>query len=196
MQLEPDVLIIGGGAAGLTAASSLAGSGVDVVVLDERSASGGQYYKQPISPGRLHESLDDDRQIREGAELVTRALDSGARVLPKSEVWGAFAPQEFVAMVDGAPVRVRPRRTIVATGAYERGLPLPGWTLPGVMTSGAAQTMLKSNGEIPGRRILVSGNGPLNMQIAFELVNGGRNGDRAGAFTVHTCQRGNRYVRE
>ena len=174
-EINPDVLIIGGGAAGLSAASSLAGSGADVVLLDERSASGGQYYKQPISPERLHPSLEGDSQLREGAGLVARALDSGAHVLSRAEVWGAFAPQEIVAMVDGAPVRLRPRRTIVATGAYERGLPLPGWTLPGVMSSGAAQTMLKSNGQIPGQRILICGNGPLNMQIAAELTRAGAN---------------------
>ena len=167
--MDPDVLIIGGGAAGLTAASALSDSGVEVVVLDERSAAGGQYYKQPVSPERLHQSLVDDAQIREGSALFTRALDSGARIFSRSEVWGAFAPQDFVAIVDGATAQIRPKRTIVATGAYERGLPLPGWTLPGVMTSGAAQTMLKSNGLIPGRRVLVCGNGPLNMQIATEL---------------------------
>ena len=171
--LEPDVLIIGGGAAGLTAAASLAGCAVDVVVLDERSAAGGQYYKQPIAPERLHQSLADDAQIQEGSALLARARESGARILSRSEVWGAFAPQEFVAIVNGATTQIRPKRTIVATGAYERGLPLPGWTLPGVMTSGAAQTMLKSNGEIPGRRVLVCGNGPLNMQIATELSQAG-----------------------
>ena len=175
--IKPDVLIIGGGAAGLTAAASLAGSDVDVVVLDERSAAGGQYYKQPISPERLHRSLTDDEQIREGSALLERARDSGARILSRSEIWGAFAPQEFVAIVNGATMQIRPKRTIVAAGAYERGLPLPGWTLPGVMTSGAAQTMLKSNGEIPGHRVLICGNGPLNLQIAAEL-------SRAGAEVV------------
>jgi thioredoxin reductase/bacterioferritin-associated ferredoxin len=175
--IEPDVLIIGGGAAGLTAAASLAGSDVDVVVVDERSAAGGQYYKQPITPERLHPSLADDVQIHDGAALLERARNSGARFLAKAEIWGAFAAQEFVAGVDGATTHIRPKRTIVAAGAYERGLPLPGWTLPGVMTSGAAQTMLKSNGEIPGHRVLVCGNGPLNIQIATEL-------SRAGAEVV------------
>jgi thioredoxin reductase len=172
---EPDVLIIGGGAAGLTAAVSLADSGLDVVLLDERSAAGGQYYKQPVNSERLHSSLAGDRQIGEGSALVKRANASGARVLAKTEVWGAFAPNDFLVLSDGHTMTFRPKRTIVATGAYERGLPVPGWTLPGVMTSGAAQTMLKSHGELPGQRLLVCGNGPLNLQVALELVNAGAN---------------------
>ncbi len=172
----PDVLVIGGGAAGLTAAALLAENGADVVLLDERGKPGGQYYKQPAGE-RVHASLAEDAQILEGGRLVERARASGARIVEAAEVWGAFAPGEFIALHDGVSVNYRPRRTIVATGAYERGLPLPGWTLPGVMTSGAAQTMLKSYGELPGQRVLVAGNGPLNLQIAVEL-------DRAGADVV------------
>jgi NADPH-dependent 2,4-dienoyl-CoA reductase/sulfur reductase-like enzyme len=62
---------------------------------------------------------------------------------------------------------------IVATGAYERGVPIPGWTLPGVMTTGAAQTLWRSYRRLAGRRILVAGNGPLNLQVAAELAAGG-----------------------
>ena len=175
--LTPEVLIIGGGAAGLTAAALLAEHGMDVVLLDERKVAGGQYYKQPVTGDRLHRSLVDDRQILDGRELVERASTSGATLVEEAEVWGAFPPGEFIAVHDGASVTYRPRHTIIATGAFERGLPLPGWTLPGVMTSGAAQTMLKSYGELPGRRLLVAGNGPLNLQIALEL-------QRAGAEVV------------
>ncbi len=173
-ETAPDVLVIGGGAAGLTAAATLAEHGVDVVLLDERSRPGGQYYKQPFIDGGVHASLARDRQVHEGGELVRRARASGASIVEGAEVWGAFAPGEFIALRDGASTTVRPRYTIVATGACERGLPLPGWTLPGVMTAGAAQTMLKSYAEIPGKRVLVAGNGPLNLQIAEEL-------NRAGA---------------
>ena len=170
---EPDVLIVGGGPAGLTAAASLAGCDLNVVVLDERHAPGGQYYKQPVNADRMHPSLGSDHQIADGAALVERANASGARLLSNCEVWGAFTPTDFFVLHDGRTTLFRPKRTVVATGAYERGLPLPGWTLPGVMTSGAAQTMLKSYGALPGQRALVCGNGPLNLQIALELVNAG-----------------------
>jgi NADPH-dependent 2,4-dienoyl-CoA reductase/sulfur reductase-like enzyme len=62
---------------------------------------------------------------------------------------------------------------IVATGAYERGLAVPGWTLPGVITTGAAQTLLRSYDVVPGQRVLLAGNGPLNMQVAVELARRG-----------------------
>ena len=61
----------------------------------------------------------------------------------------------------------------MATGAYERAVPIPGWTLPGVMTTGAAQTLWRSYRRLAGKRILIAGNGPLNMQVASELAEGG-----------------------
>ena len=68
---------------------------------------------------------------------------------------------------------IRPKRVVLATGAYERGVPLPGWTLPGFMTTGAAQTLLRSYQIAPGSRVLLAGNGPLNLQVAAELVSAG-----------------------
>jgi thioredoxin reductase/bacterioferritin-associated ferredoxin len=170
---SPDVLIIGGGAAGLTAAAMLADQDVNVVLLDERKRPGGQYYKQPFIDGDPLPGMANDAQIREGGELVERARTSGAQLVAAAEIWGVFGSGEVMAMVDGKTRTYRPRATIVATGAFERGLPLPGWTLPGVMTSGAAQTMLKSYAQLPGKRVLVTGNGPLNLQIADELARAG-----------------------
>jgi NAD(P)H-nitrite reductase large subunit len=68
---------------------------------------------------------------------------------------------------------VAPKRLVVATGAYERGFPVPGWTLPGVMTTGALQTLLRSYRVLPGRRIVIAGNGPLNLQVAIEAARAG-----------------------
>ncbi len=167
--VTPEVLVIGAGPAGLLAASIAAESGAEVTVLDERSAGGGQYYKQPSSAAVVPESLAQDRQFSDGRRLIDRALRAGAELVTGAEVWGAFAPNEL-AVFDGVASRVyRPKKTIVATGAHERGLPVPGWTLPGVMTTGAAQTLLRSYGTLPGRRILVAGNGPFNLQVALEL---------------------------
>ena len=70
-------------------------------------------------------------------------------------------------------VLVQPKILIVATGAYEICYPFPGWTTPGVMTTGAAQTLLRSYQVLPGKRVLVAGNGPLNFQVAAELANSG-----------------------
>ncbi|PWS37324.1 hypothetical protein DFH01_10775 [Falsiroseomonas bella] len=165
-----DLLVLGGGAAGLSAAIAARRCGLDVLVVEERAALGGQYYKQP-SPGLDAPPLD--AQHAQGAALAAQAESSGARILRGAELWGAFEPDR-IAVFDGARTRLlAPRALIVASGAYERPHVVPGWTLPGVMTTGAAQTLWRSHRVLPGRRVLVAGNGPLNMQVACELAEGG-----------------------
>ena len=171
--VEPEVLVIGGGPGGLMAACVAAEAGADVTLLDERPGLGGQFFKQPTAPDAVPAALAGDRQFIAGRALIERARRSGAAVVSNAEVWGAFAPNE-IAVHDGTRSLIfRPRHVIVAAGAYERGLPIPGWTLPGVMTTGAAQTLLRSYGVLAGRRLLVAGNGPLNLQVALELKQAG-----------------------
>ena len=177
----PDLLVVGAGAGGLTAASVAAEAGADVVLVDERPAPGGQFFKQPVPAARLPVSLAGDSQFERGRRLIERARHAGVRILAGTEVWGAFAPNEFGLADERGGWTMRPKRALVATGAYERGLPLPGWTLPGVMTTGAAQTLLRSYGVLAGRRVLVVGNGPLNLQVALEL-------QRAGATVVAVAE--------
>jgi thioredoxin reductase len=167
-----DLLVVGGGPAGLAAAVAAAEAGLDVVLADERAKPGGQYYKQPpealvADAGRL------DAQYRSGRRLIERARAAGVELRSGLQVWGAPRADELLARDADGDVTLRPRALIVAAGAYERGVPVPGWTLPGVMTTGAAQTLLRAYQVSPGTRVLVSGNGPLNMQVAAELVRGG-----------------------
>lgn len=165
--LEPDVAIIGGGAGGLAAAIAARRAGASVVVLDERKVPGGQYYKQSAHQPPM------DAQQQEGANLLREAQDSGAEIIGSVEVWGAFDGPLFIADIDGCALVVRPRTAIIATGAYERPVVVPGWTLPGVMTTGAAQTLWRSYRTLPGQRVVVCGSGPLNAQVALELAEGG-----------------------
>lgn len=165
-----DLLVLGGGAAGLSAAIAARRCGLEVLVVEERAALGGQYYKQP-APGLEAPALDP--QQAEGGALAATAEASGARILRGAELWGAF-DMDRLAIFDGTRTRLfAPRAVIVAAGAYERPHVVPGWTLPGVMTTGAAQTLWRSYRVLPGRRVLVAGNGPLNMQVACELADGG-----------------------
>jgi len=166
----PDVLVIGGGAGGLNAAITAAQAGAKVLVLDERRVAGGQYYKQPAGDAGLRPL---DAQQAQGADLHARALSAGVEIVAGAEVWGAFDGPLFLAHIDGAPLAVRPRTAIVATGAYERPVMVPGWDRPGVMTTGAAQTLWRSYRTLPGRRVAVCGSGPLNVQVALELARGG-----------------------
>ena len=165
--VEPDVLVVGGGAGGLAAAVAARAEGARVTVLDEMPVPGGQYYKQAAVGPPL------DGQQAEGAALVAEARSSGAEIVAGAEVWGAFEGLLFLAEVDGAPLIARPRTAIIATGACERPSIVPGWTLPGVMTTGAAQSLWRRYRTLPGRRVALCGSGPLNLQVALELAAGG-----------------------
>jgi NADPH-dependent 2,4-dienoyl-CoA reductase/sulfur reductase-like enzyme len=165
----PDVLVVGAGPAGLSAAIAAAEAGCAVLVLDERDAPGGQYLK-PLAASHAHAA--PDRQFRQSAALRDRALAAGVAFRHGATVWGAFAPDEVAALIDGRNVLVRPRRLILAPGSHERPVPIPGWTLPGVMTTGALQTLARANRVAPAKRVVIAGNGPLNLQLACELVEG------------------------
>lgn len=167
----PDVLVIGGGPAGLHAALAAAQAGARVSLLDERSSLGGQYFK-PLAPSHRF-ALPPDRQFSEGLALVDAVHAAGVRCHAKAVVWAAFPGPELIALIEGRRRLFRPRRLILATGAFERAAPAPGWTLPGCMTTGGAQMLVRSNRVAPGRRVVIAGNGPLNWQLAVELLAAG-----------------------
>ena len=168
---RPEVLVIGAGPGGLSAAIAARRAGAGVVLVDERAQPGGQYFKQiSVDPAG---AAAPDRQHREGAVLIEAARRLGVEIRSGVTVWGAFEPGLFTAVAEDRSHRFAPKATIVATGAYERAWPVPGWTLPGVMTTGAAQTLWRTARRLPGRRVLIAGNGPLNLQLAAELIEGG-----------------------
>jgi len=137
-------------------------------MLEERPQAGGQYYK-PVAPSHLA-SAPPDKQFAEGAALFEAAQNAGVEIVQGATVWGAFAPDEVLALIDGEATLFQPRRLVLATGAYERAMPIPGWTLPGVMTTGAAQTLVRAYQVTPGERVVIAGNGPLNFQLAADMV--------------------------
>src|SRR5689334_18870920 len=165
-----DVLVVGAGPAGLSAAVAAAEAGADVVILDERSAVGGQYAK-PLADS--HADRSPDAQFLLGHDLRDRAQRAGVRIDTDATVWGGFAPDEIAALVAGRAVTFRPRKLVLAPGAHERPVAVPGWTLPGVMTTGALQTLVRTQRVCPGERILIAGSGPLNLQLACELLSCG-----------------------
>ena len=175
----PDILVVGAGPAGLSAARAAALAMPDaaragrIIVLDERPQPGGQYHK-PLAPShRPAPGHRPDRQFRDGAALRETSIAAGVEIVSEASVWGAFARDEIAALVGGRAALFRPRQLILAPGAYERPVPIPGWTLPGVTTTGALQTLTRAYRVAPGRHAIVAGNGPLNLQTALELAAGG-----------------------
>ena len=169
--------IVGAGPAGLAAAAEAAGLGLRTVVSDENREAGGQIWRgvEAVAahrPGDLA-ALGDD--YARGLAAVRAARDCGEN---------PFFDQETVIDITGDNTVIgtrhdrligwsRARQVIVATGALERPVPIPGWTLPGVMTAGAAQVLLKSAGMVPQGEGYVAGSGPLALLVALQLARAG-----------------------
>lgn len=173
-----DLLVIGGGPAGLAAATQAAALGSDVLLLDEQPAPGGQIYRAITStPLRNKQILGAD--YWHGQTLVDAFRSSGSNYEPRSTVWamhplgGAERGFEIAYSNDNVSSIVHARHVVLASGAQERPFPIAGWTLPGVITAGAAQILLKSAGVVPAERTLLAGCGPLLYLIAWQYLNAG-----------------------
>ncbi|MCJ0869029.1 NAD(P)/FAD-dependent oxidoreductase [Streptomyces sp. AP-93] len=180
-----DLAVVGAGPAGLAAAVAAAGLGLRVTLLDAGERPGGQYYRHP-APGlgaARPEALHHGWPAFASREAALRAHVSAGRIayLPYHHVWtvtpdAGESPAwtlHAVAGPDEAAATVRARRVLLATGAYERQLPFPGWTLPGVVGAGGAQAMLKGGLVLPGSRVVVAGSGPLLLAVAGSLAAAG-----------------------
>jgi NADPH-dependent 2,4-dienoyl-CoA reductase/sulfur reductase-like enzyme len=168
-----DLAVVGAGPAGLAAAEQAMRTGLSTVVFDEQMAPGGQIYRAiTTTPLTRREILGDD--YWHGSDLVKTFTRSGATYAPGSTVWAATREPdggfEIGVSCAGEARLVKVRHLILATGAQERPFPIPGWTLPGVMTAGAAQVLLKTAGLAPGSRTVLAGTGPLLYVAAAQFA--------------------------
>ncbi len=199
-----DIIILGAGPAGLSAAADLANRGLKVVMLDERSSAGGQFYKQLAASHRFASGRAADKQYTDGAALIARVQESDVTLINGATVWAAEQNTDksitVLASRDGITQQWCCRRLIIATGAYELPRVFPGWTLPGVITTGAAQGLLRSYRVSAGKRIVIAGNGPLNLQVAAELLGSGIKPlavvEAAGLFRLKSMAAGLRAFKE
>ena len=167
-----ELAVVGAGPAGLAAAVEAADLGLPVTLIDTFARPGGQYYKQ--TPPELGGTAPADKYA---ASLLTGIDHDAVQVLTGTSVWGLFPEEDGYLLClygpPGTPRRLKAPAVILAPGAHDRPVPFPGWTLPGVMTAGAALTMVKHQHVLPGRRILLSGTGPLQLVLARHLVEAG-----------------------
>jgi thioredoxin reductase/bacterioferritin-associated ferredoxin len=172
LRAEYDVAVIGAGPAGLAAATVAGRAGLTCVLLDEQAAPGGQIYRA-ITSTPLQRKAVLGADYWAGATLVEDFHASGAQYAPGATVWSLSREREIGVSIGGQARLINARRVVIATGAQERPFPIPGWTLPGVMTAGAAQIMLKSSGMIVQGRVVLAGCGPLLWLLAWQYLNAG-----------------------
>jgi NADPH-dependent 2,4-dienoyl-CoA reductase/sulfur reductase-like enzyme len=168
-----ECVIVGGGPAGLAAARTAARYGVRVLLLDENPELGGQYYRQMPGSFRPLQPAAVGRETLEGRALIDEVRTLPVEIQQESVVWGVFDQRILAVSTSDRTERIEAATLVLAPGAYDRPVPFPGWTLPGVLTAGGAQNLMKAYGVLPGRRVLVAGSGPLLLVVAHHLLRGG-----------------------
>ncbi|MBP6718751.1 MAG: FAD-dependent oxidoreductase [Rhodoferax sp.] len=174
--IETDVLVIGGGPAGVAAATELAALGQRVVLVEQRDRLGGAIHRAYVGPG-VNPLPVVARHRRHWATLAQRLVQAGDRIRTHYETvfLGVDGGGRFL-LDDRAGQRVvsvRPKAVVLAVGAMEVVLPRPGWELPGVTTAGGLQVQMKETGCAPQGAILVAGTGPLPFALAAQLAAAG-----------------------
>jgi NADPH-dependent 2,4-dienoyl-CoA reductase/sulfur reductase-like enzyme len=175
MPPDADVIIVGAGPAGMTAAVDLAKAGCSVIVLDMGAAPGGQIYRA-LEANAAEENQTADLlaalgpSYTAGLALIRRfRATASIDYRDQTTVW-EVRPDGTVGWLRGEDAGyLRGRRVLLANGAMERPMPFPGWTLPGVMTAGAVQTLLKAGRLKPSGRVVLAGAGPLILLLAEQL---------------------------
>jgi len=152
----------------MTAALAAARAGATVALIDEYAAPGGQIWRR-----RYDEvGVDAPRSLpAHAAALCAELVASSVEVLSGATVWATPAPDTL--LLTGPVAQVKAKAVVLATGAYDRPVAFPGWTLPGVMTAGGAQALAKGQGVVPGKRVLLAGAGPFLLPVAEQLAKNG-----------------------
>ena len=166
-----DIIVVGAGPAGMSAAMAAAEAGASVLLLDDQPAPGGQIYRGILSASKERMKILG-ASYRDGLKLTQSLLASTVNYRPRATVWQFDEEGSVIFSINGQVHQASAKHIILATGALERPMPIPGWTLPGVMTAGAAQILLKSSSLVPEETVL-AGSGPLLYLLASQLIKAG-----------------------
>jgi thioredoxin reductase/bacterioferritin-associated ferredoxin len=163
------LLIIGGGPAGLAAATTASSHGISCALLDEQPAPGGQIYRSIESVPEQHAEKLGSEYLR-GKALATAFRESDANYFPETKVWSLNNQREVGVLHNDESKIISADQILVASGAMERPVPFSGWTLPGVMQAGAGQILFKSAGVVPSNGVVLAGSGPLLLLLAWQYM--------------------------
>lgn len=169
--IKRDLAIIGAGPAGMAAATQAAELGLSVTVLDEQSRAGGQIYRD-VDRASKSRGTFLGADYTDGTRLTEDLRQSGVEHISGAVVWAIEDEFRISYTCEDRGAQIEADRILLATGALERPMPIPGWTLPGVMTAGAGQILLKQSGVVAQGAVLV-GAGPLLYLIAAQMVRAG-----------------------
>ena len=190
-----EVIIVGAGPSGLSAAIEAAKRGLKVIVFDENEKPGGQLFKQIHKFFGSKEHHAKIRGFKIGQELLEEASKLGVNVVLNATVIGLYPDKEVNVKIGEEIQHFKGDTVIIATGAAENMVTFPGWTLPGVIGAGAAQTMMNLHGIQPGKKILMLGSGNVGLVVSFQLLQAGCEvvaivdaAPRIGGYGVHAAK--------
>lgn len=190
-----DLIVIGAGPAGLSAAIEASKRGMDVVVYDENAKPGGQLFKQIHKFFGSKEHKAKIRGFKIGEELLEEAGKLGVKVELNATVLGLYRDHEINVRINDEIKHVKGDAILVATGASENVVNFKGWTKPGVIGAGAAQTMMNLHHIQPGKRILMLGTGNVGLVVSYQLLQAGCEvvamvdaAPRVGGYGVHAAK--------
>jgi NADPH-dependent 2,4-dienoyl-CoA reductase/sulfur reductase-like enzyme/Fe-S-cluster-containing hydrogenase component 2 len=171
---EVELLVVGAGPAGLGAAIEASRYGVKVLLVDDKDKPGGQLFKQIHKFFGSKEHLAGTRGFDIGLHLLKEADSQGVEISLQTKVLGIMEKDIISLLVEEKEMKLlKAKRIVLATGGVEKALSFPGWTLPGVMSAGAAQTLINIERVLPGERILMVGSGNVGLIISYQLLQAG-----------------------
>lgn len=190
-----ELIIIGAGPAGLSAAIEAKKTGMDVIVFDENARPGGQLFKQIHKFFGSKEHHAKERGFHIGEDLLNEATSLGVKVELNATVMGIYENKEITVKKDGQVYHYKGDSILIATGAAENMIPFKGWDTPGVIGAGAAQTLMNIQGVQPGSKILMVGSGNVGLVVSFQLLQAGCEiaaiidaAPRVGGYGVHASK--------
>lgn len=190
-----DLIVIGAGPAGLSAAIEAAKQGLSPVVFDENAKPGGQLFKQIHKFFGSKEHKAKVRGFKIGEELLAEAEEYGVKVVLNATVIGLYPEKEITVKIGEEVKHYKGDAILVATGASENMVTFKGWTLPGVIGAGAAQTMMNLHHIKAGNRVLMLGSGNVGLVVSFQLMQAGCEvvalvdaAPRVGGYGVHAAK--------